>query len=67
MLHPSKENSGTKPGTVHSIRDASDPEVPQMATIKDEKAWAGKIYEQYGYYTAANSVLACWATITQTT
>ena len=50
-----------------SIRDASDPEVPQMATIKDEKAWAGKIYEQYGYYTAANSVLACWATITQTT
>lgn len=46
-----------------SIRDASDPQVPQMATIDNEDKWAGKIYERLGYWTAIGSSVVCWAVI----
>jgi nucleoside phosphorylase len=45
-----------------SIRNASDPQMNEP-TLADENSAAGKIYEKYGYWTAINSVLACWALI----
>jgi len=46
-----------------SIRNASDPQVAHMQSIEAEKAWAEKIYEQYGYWTTVGSAIACWAAI----
>lgn len=46
-----------------SIRNASDPQVPHMQTLKAEKAWAERIYEEYGYWTTIGSAIACWAVI----
>jgi nucleoside phosphorylase len=46
-----------------SIRNASDPQVAHMSTLKAEKAWAEKIYEEYGYWTTVGSAIACWAVI----
>lgn len=45
-----------------SIRNASDPQMNEP-TLAEENTAAGKIYEKYGYWTAINSVLACWALI----
>jgi len=41
------------------IRNASDPQV----SASMNEAQASKIYEQYGYWTAINSVLASWAVV----
>jgi nucleoside phosphorylase len=46
-----------------SIRNASDPQVAQMQSLKAEKAWAEEIYEKYGYWTTIGSAIACWAAI----
>jgi nucleoside phosphorylase len=46
-----------------SIRNASDPQVPHMQSLKAEKAWAEQIYEKYGYWTTVCSAIACWAVI----
>lgn len=46
-----------------SIRNASDPQVPHMASLAAEKKWAGGIYEKYGYWTTVGSAIACWAVI----
>ena len=46
-----------------SIRNASDPQVPHMQSLKAEKAWAEQIYEKYGYWTTVGSAIACWAVI----
>ena len=48
---------------VLSVRNSSDPEVPQMASLKAEKAWAEQIYERYGGDTTVGSAIACWAVI----
>lgn len=53
----------TNPPQLLSIRNASDPQVPQMANIHLEEAWAGKIYERYGYWCALGSVICCWAVV----
>jgi nucleoside phosphorylase len=45
-----------------SIRNASDPQMDEP-TLEEEDSAAGKIYEKYGYWTAVNSVLTCWAVI----
>jgi nucleoside phosphorylase len=46
-----------------SIRNASDPQVAHMSSLKAEKAWAEQIYEKYGYWTTVGSAIACWAVI----
>jgi nucleoside phosphorylase len=46
-----------------SIRNASDPQVQHMQSLKAEKAWAEQIYEKYGYWTTIGSAIACWAAI----
>jgi len=46
-----------------SIRNASDPQVAHMQSLKAEKAWAEQIYEKYGYWTTIGSAIACWAAI----
>ena len=48
---------------VLSCRNSSDPEVPKMDSLKAEKSWAEKIYEQYGYWTTVGSAIACWAIV----
>jgi hypothetical protein len=46
-----------------SIRNASDPQVKHMASLKAEQAWAEEIYRKYGYWTTVPSAIACWAVI----
>ena len=47
-----------------SIRNASDPQVASsIGTLEEQKQWASKIYEKYGYWTTVNSAIACWVTI----
>jgi nucleoside phosphorylase len=46
-----------------SIRNASDPQVAHMQSLKAEKAWAERIYEEYGYWTTVGSAITCWAVI----
>jgi nucleoside phosphorylase len=53
----------TSPPNWLSIRNASDPQVPKMATVSKEATWASKIYLEYGYYTSVGSLLVAWAYI----
>jgi nucleoside phosphorylase len=46
-----------------SVRCASDPQAPKMATIEDEKHWAEAIYQRLGYWAAVGSVITCWAIV----
>jgi nucleoside phosphorylase len=47
-----------------SIRNASDPQVPSsVGDLSAQKAWAEKIYQQYGYWTTIGSAIASWAVI----
>ncbi|HLH13724.1 MAG TPA: hypothetical protein VKV16_02965 [Solirubrobacteraceae bacterium] len=70
--HTEEMDDATLPlalGDIHStlpwlsIRNASDPQVAHMSTLKAEKAWAEQIYEKYGYWTTVGSAIACWAVI----
>ena len=40
-----------------SIRNASDPQTPQLSTVAEEKKWAEHIYERYGYTTTVGSAI----------
>lgn len=50
-----------------SIRNASDPQIPQMKSVEVEKQAAAKIYKQYGYWTTTCSAIAVWAVIADLT
>jgi nucleoside phosphorylase len=45
------------------VRNASDPQMPQGASISDEAKQAAGIYEHYGYLTTVGSAITCWALI----
>lgn len=45
------------------VRNASDPQMPQGATLSDEAKQAAQIYEHYGYLTTVGSAITCWALI----
>jgi nucleoside phosphorylase len=49
----------------HAIRNASDPQIPQPAgtTLEQANKEAGDIYQEYGAFTTAASVIASWAVI----
>jgi nucleoside phosphorylase len=48
-----------------SVRNASDPEVSSsIGDLEAQKAWAAKIYAEYGYWTTVASAIACWTVIT---
>lgn len=49
----------------YAIRNASDPQIPDPAgvTYKDADKEAGNIYRNYGAFTTAGSLIACWAII----
>lgn len=49
-----------------SIRNASDPQVPQMKDLEAEKKWAAGIYARFGYWTTVCSAIACWGVIADT-
>jgi hypothetical protein len=47
-----------------SVRNASDPMVPSsIGTLREQSAYASKIYEKYGYVTSVGSSIATWAVI----
>lgn len=51
----------------YAIRNASDPQIPMKADTKEDLEQAdkeaGEIYQKYGGYTTAASVIATWAII----
>jgi nucleoside phosphorylase len=49
-----------------AIRNASDPEIPQLATLAAEDTDAGTIYTDWGFTTTIASALVCWAYIAAT-
>lgn len=49
-----------------SVRNASDPEVPSSeGDLEQQKKWASKIYDKYGYWTTVCSALTCWGIIAE--
>lgn len=44
-----------------SVRNASDPQIPQGSSIEAEDKQAAAIYQHYGYWTTVNSAITCWA------
>jgi uridine phosphorylase len=47
----------------YSIRNASDPQMPQGASIEAEDSAAAKIYQDKGFTTTVGSAIACWALV----
>lgn len=46
-----------------SIRNISDPQIAIKEPEKQQKAAAGKIFSEYGYWTTIGSAIASWAVI----
>jgi nucleoside phosphorylase len=47
-----------------SVRNASDPQVSSsLGDLEAQKAWAAKIYAEYGYWTTVASAIGSWAVI----
>lgn len=47
-----------------SVRNASDPEVKSsIGTLEQQKQWASKIYETYGYWVTVGSAITVWSII----
>lgn len=46
-----------------SVRNASDPQMPQQSSVEDEAKAASAIYEKYGQVTSWGSAITCWALI----
>jgi nucleoside phosphorylase len=44
-------------------RNASDPQMPQLATVQDEANRAANIYQTYGYTTTIGSAIVCAALV----
>jgi hypothetical protein len=45
------------------VRNASDPQIPSKGSLEDQSTLAGKIYEEYGYWTTVDSAITTWAVI----
>jgi nucleoside phosphorylase len=45
------------------VRNASDPQMPKLATIEAEAREAAAIYEKFGYWTTVGSAITTWAVI----
>jgi hypothetical protein len=56
------EGRANKP-TWFAIRNASDPQIDGSLPKAQQDAEAGRIYQRYGTFTTASSVLATWAII----
>jgi nucleoside phosphorylase len=52
-----------KPPALASIRNASDPVMPDGSEASARQA--SEIYRRYGYFTTINSAIACWAMIAE--
>jgi hypothetical protein len=53
----------TEPPQWLCIRNASDPQIPNQGTLREQAQKAAQIYERYGYWTTVCSAIACWAVI----
>jgi nucleoside phosphorylase len=45
------------------VRNASDPQMPELATREAEAREAAAIYEKFGYWTTVGSAITTWAVI----
>ena len=46
-----------------SIRNASEPQIPFMPTVKAMKDQASEVYDTCGYHTSLSGGFACWAVV----
>jgi hypothetical protein len=46
-----------------SVRNASEPQIPYLASVSDMKDQASEVYMTCGYHTSLNGAFACWAVV----